>query len=190
MPLPTFYDSERVGQLFIPNTARAVSEGRYAGIAPASGDSVRVVLVLVDVQVDFVHADGSLCVPGAVEDTRRTIEWIFRYIDRVTTIAASLDSHLPIQIFFPTWWGDRETPSRAVHPMPSTDVLAGSGFRFTADWSRNTSRNWRAAPEGTDDLAYHTLIGAPNAISRPRCTKPSLPFGSAQAQPVFLKAHS
>jgi nicotinamidase/pyrazinamidase len=66
-------------------------------------------LLLVDDQLGFIEKDRPLAVPGAIDDTRRTIEWIFRNIERLSYIAASLDSHLPFQIFFPSWWIDAAT---------------------------------------------------------------------------------
>ena len=104
MNFPKFYRPERVGELYVPDTAGAVAAGRIAGARLADLAPTRTILLLVDMQVDFVHQDGSLSVPGAVDDTRRTIEWIYRNLPHLTTIAASLDSHVPIQIFFPTWW--------------------------------------------------------------------------------------
>ncbi len=93
--LPDFYAPQQIGRLIAPNTAAAVSAGLAAGLSPAQQDTRRVMLLLVDPQIDFIHPDGALCVPGAVEDTRRTVEWIYRHAGSLTTIAASLDSHLP-----------------------------------------------------------------------------------------------
>ena len=126
MAFPEFYNPDKVGQIYVPDTAAAVRAGRAAGLNAAAKAQVKTILVLVDVQIDFVHETGSLTVPGAVDDTRRTIEWIFNNISRITTIAASLDSHVPIQIFFPTWWVDEQDE----HPAPytvirSSDVKAG-----------------------------------------------------------------
>lgn len=106
MDFPAFYDPAKVGTLYVPDIDDVVRAGRATNLTPASQAQVKTILLLVDPQVDFVHSDGKLSVPGAVDDTRRTIEWIFRNLSRVTTIAASLDSHIPIQIFFPSWWCD------------------------------------------------------------------------------------
>ena len=97
MNFPTFYDPAKVGSLFVPQTETAVLEGQKLKLKPSSNDAIRTLLLLVDAQVDFIHEDGALSVPGAVDDTRRTIEWIFTNLENVTTIAASLDSHIPIQ---------------------------------------------------------------------------------------------
>src|SRR5664279_2535164 len=137
MDFPDFYHPERVGELYVPDADAAIFAGRNLGIHPASEAKVRTMLLLVDMQVDFVHTDGSLSVPGAVDDARRVIEWIFRNLSNITTIAASLDSHLPISIFFPTWWVGADDQ----HPAPytvirSADVNAGRWKPlYEAQWS-------------------------------------------------------
>lgn len=190
MPFPTFYDPAKVGTLYVPNAAQAIEDGRAAGLAPAAQDSLRVVLLLVDAQVDFIHTDGALSVPGAVEDTQRTIAWIFRNISKLTAIAASLDSHLPIQIFSPTWWVDKN----GHHPNPFTpvhgvDVHAGM-------WKPLYEPEWSV--QYVDQLEtrhkkelmiwpYHTLIGTPGHDLTPALYE-AIAYHSAarQAQPVFL----
>ncbi|MEO1164410.1 MAG: nicotinamidase, partial [Chloroflexota bacterium] len=95
MTQPAFYAPEKVGTLYTPDTNAAIAAGNAVDVAPASEDSTRTALLLIDAQVDFIHEDGALYVPGAIEDTRRTIEWIFNNIGSITKIYGSLDSHLP-----------------------------------------------------------------------------------------------
>ncbi|MEO8397426.1 MAG: hypothetical protein ABI700_30800, partial [Chloroflexota bacterium] len=90
MDTPGFYHPDRVGELYVPDADAAIVAGRALGISPASKAQVKTILLLVDMQVDFVHTNGSLSVPGAADDTRRVIEWIYRNLSRLTTIAASL----------------------------------------------------------------------------------------------------
>ena len=70
MTFPDYYDPDRVGQRHVPDAAAAVEAGIAAGLTPARDDERRIVLLLVDAQVDFIHTDGALTVPGAVDDTR------------------------------------------------------------------------------------------------------------------------
>ncbi|MEP7294224.1 MAG: hypothetical protein ABI835_20720, partial [Chloroflexota bacterium] len=160
MDTPDFYHPERVGQLSVPDTPRVVAAGRALGVTTL--EKARTLLLLVDMQVDFVHTDGALSVPGAVEDTRRVIEWIFRNLSEITAIAASLDSHLPISIFFPTWWVDQQDR----HPQPYTvirsdDVLAGRWMPlYEPIWSSEYCQKLEA--QSKKELMiwpYHTLIG-------------------------------
>src|SRR3954451_3541068 len=120
MDLPDFYQPDHVGELYVPDANAAILAGRALGINSASKAQVRTILVLVDMQVDFVHTNGALSVPGAVDDTRRVIEWIFHNLAHLTTIAASLDSHVPMSIFFPTWWVGSDNQ----HPAPYTVIRA------------------------------------------------------------------
>src|SRR5690554_765793 len=101
MTRPNFYDPQRVGTMYRPDVAHVVNAGTAAGVPPAADDERRVLLVLVDTQVDFIHEDGTLSVPGAVEDTRRTVEWLYDHLGEITTVAASFDTHSPMQIFYP-----------------------------------------------------------------------------------------
>lgn len=190
MELATFYKPERVGSLFVPLTAAAVDEGRRAGLPPASDDQRRVLLLLVDAQVDFIHEDGALSVPGAVEDTRRTIEWLLRNVSQVTTVAASLDSHVPIQIFFPTWWADME----GAHPPPYTPISGDDVLN--AKWRPLYQPAWsveyveRLEEQARKQLMiwpYHTLIGTPGHGLTPALYEAIAYHSTARGtQPIFL----
>jgi nicotinamidase-related amidase len=147
-------------------------------------------LLLVDTQVDFVHLDGALSVPGAVDDTRRTIEWLFRNLGQVTTIASSLDSHVPIQIFSPTWWMNAD----GQHPAPFTPI--SSGDVATKKWQPLYEQDWSVEYVGKlEDQAkkqlmiwpYHTLIGTPGHSLTPALYE-AIAYHSAarQSQPIFL----
>ncbi|MBK8025686.1 MAG: hypothetical protein IPK19_30910 [Chloroflexi bacterium] len=191
MDFPAFYDPQKVGTLYVPDVASAIQAGRALESSPASKAQVKTILLLVDPQVDFVHVDGKLSVPGAVEDTGRTIEWIFRNVNRITTIAASLDSHLPIQIFSPAWWRGPDDN----HPEPytvirSSDVDAGM-------WTPLYESEWSLAyVEKLEEYSkkelmiwpYHTLIGTPGHAITPALYEAIAFHASArQTQPVFLE---
>lgn len=192
MTFPTFYNPERVGQLYVPDASGAIAAGRANSARPPS--SGRTLLLLVDMQVDFVHTDGALSVPGAVEDTRRVIEWIFRNLNQITAIAASLDSHLPISIFFPTWWVDAE----GNHPAPytvirSADVRAGRWQPlYEQEWSRAYCGKLEVrAKKELMIWPYHTLIGTPGHALTPALYEAIAYHAAAcQTQPVFLQKGS
>ena len=190
MGFPDFYEPARVGALYAPRMVATVEAGRAAGLPPAIEDVQRVILVLVDTQVDFVHADGALSVPGAVEDTCRTIEWIFRNTPRLTTIAASLDSHVPIQIFFPTWWAGPD----GEHPAPYTAITAADvaveRWRplYEPEWSvRYVVQLEAQAKKALMIWPYHTLIGTTGHTMTPALYE-ALAYHTAarQSPPVFL----
>lgn len=194
MHLPEFYQPERVGSMYVPDMPVVVESGRAAQVRPASEDRRRVILVLVDAQVDFIHPDGSLSVPGAVNDTRRTIEWLFRNLEQVTTIAASLDSHVPIQIFSSTWWTDAEGKHPAPFtPITSAEVKAGRWLPlYEQAWSLEyVGRLERQAKKALMIWPYHTLIGTPGHNLTPALYEAIAYHSAARgAQPEFLSKGS
>ena len=113
---PSCYDPDRIGTLFYPDVAALAQEAAGAGLPPASQDQQRIQLLIIDMQVDFCHPQGTLHVPGALQDIRRLVEFIYRNAGRISSITCSLDSHLPYQIFHPAWWTDPE----GHHPAPFT----------------------------------------------------------------------
>lgn len=162
MSIPSFYDSSRVGALFAPDIQAAVDAGLALNLPAASKDDPRVALVLVDMQIDFIHRDGALSVPGAVEDCRRVVEWIYRHVGRISKIFLSLDSHYPLQIFFSTWWRDAADG----HPPPNTvisadEVEAGKWQPlYEADWSRRYVRLLETRHRKQLMIwPFHTMVG-------------------------------
>lgn len=164
MPYPTFYDAARAGALYTPNVLAATEAGREANATPAAHDTTRTLLLLIDVQVDFAHPDGALFVPGAPDDTRRTVEWIYDNLGSITQIAASLDSHTPIQIFSPTWWQDRDGNPPPPYTVVSADAVAAGDWtpRYDVEWSHKYVRKLEAdAKKQLMIWPFHTLIGTP-----------------------------
>lgn len=113
---PSFYDPQHIGTLFYPDMAQIAAEAEAANLTPSSQDKLNLHLVIIDMQVDFCHTRGSLHVPGALDDIRRLIEFIYGHAEHITNITCSLDSHLPFQIFHPSWWADEA----GEHPSPFT----------------------------------------------------------------------
>ncbi len=162
--IPDFYDPERIGTLFYPNKDAIAAAAHNAALSPADDDAETVHLLLVDMQIDFCHQQGSLYVPGAEEDVQRTIEFIFRNAERITKITCSLDSHVPQQIFSPNWWLDEE----GAHPDPYTiisaeDVESGRWSpQVMPEWSREYVRQLeQQAKKQLIVWPYHVLIGSP-----------------------------
>lgn len=187
---PAFYHPDTVGTLAPPDTAAAIAAGLNAGLPPAESDARRAILLLVDPQVDFIHPDGALSVPGAVDDTRRTIAWVYRHAAQITAISASLDSHLPTQIFFATWWRD----PAGQHPTPFTaisaaDVEAGRWLPlYEPAWSREYVHALEASAKKLLMIwPYHTLIGTPGHAITPALYE-AIAYHSAarRVQPHFV----
>ncbi len=190
MDFPAFYHPERVGEHFVPDVEAVVAAGSTVALSPADAP-LRTLLLLVDMQVDFVHAEGALSVPGAIDDTHRIIEWIFRNLSYINTIATSLDSHLPMSIFFPTWWVDQN----GQHPQPytvirSADVQSGRWKPlYEVEWSREYTEKLEAgAKKELMIWPYHTLIGTPEHALMPALYEAIVYHSAArQTQPIFLE---
>lgn len=166
LPMPEFYDPKQVSQLYLERAGLIADAGeRYAathGVKPSGADKFRIAAFGIDVQVGFCTPGASLFVPGAVEDTQRTIEWLYRNLGRVTSLFFSLDTHRMFQIFHPAWWVD----AKGNHPAPMTplfheDVRAG---KWTAVAHPKESQEYVKRLEATGKYVltiwpYHTLLG-------------------------------
>lgn len=122
LPIPSFYDASRAADVYVER-ADLVAElaARYAqqhGIQPSAGDKFRIAAFGIDCQIGFSVPGASLFVPGAVEDTKRTLAWIYRNLDKLTALHFSMDTHRVYQIFHPAWWVD----SKGGHPAPFTPI--------------------------------------------------------------------
>lgn len=191
MRQPRFYAPDRVGERYRPDVQSALQAGRDLGLPSAADDDPRIVLLLVDAQIDFVHPEGSLAVPGAVEDARRTAEWIFEHVAELSAIKASLDSHVPMQIFYPTWWVNDE----GEHPDPNTpiserDVEDGT-WRPVHEPEWSVAYVHRLQEEARKDLMiwpYHTMIGSPGHTMMPALYEALMYQTAARtSQPTFLQ---
>jgi nicotinamidase-related amidase len=95
------------------------------GLRPTADDRFRVALVVVDVQNTFCTPGFELFVAGrsgtgALDDSRRLCEFVYRNLDRLTQIVPTLDTHQALQIFHPVLLVDAD----GRHPEPFTTVTA------------------------------------------------------------------
>ena len=137
LPLPPFYDPAHCGSWsYRPDAGElfrlsAAWRDEHA-VAPSGDDAFDLHLLLVDEQKDFCLPEGALFVAGrsgtgAVDDTRRLVEWIYRNLASVTRITATLDTHLAFQIFFASFWVDRDgRPAEPHRVVTAADVRDGA----------------------------------------------------------------
>ena len=127
LPLPSFYDPESVGDVWkVPYQERAEQARQWAegyDISPAAEDTFRIGLLAVDTQNTFCIPGFELYVAGrsgsgAVDDSRRLTEFIYRNLHRITEITATLDTHQAMQIFHPIFLVDE----MGQHPDPPTVI--------------------------------------------------------------------
>lgn len=166
LPLPEFYDAKQVSQLYLERGGQIADAGeawaRRHGIKPSAEDKLKVAAFGIDVQVGFCTPGASLFVPGAVEDTQRTVEWLYRNLERISGLFFSMDTHRVFQIFHPAWWVD----AQGNHPAPFTaifheEVRAG---KWTAVAHPKESLEYTRRLEASGKYVltvwpYHTLLG-------------------------------
>lgn len=123
-PLPSHYDRAAVGTLYLERAtlvAEAALDYRQRhGIRDSAHDRLKIAAFGIDCQVAFCLPGASLFVPGAVEDTVRAVEWLYRHLERITTLVLSMDTHTVHQVFHPASWVDAE----GEHPAPFTVITA------------------------------------------------------------------
>lgn len=111
---PKFYNPNNAAKWsYDPNLRQLVEAApdyrKQAGIKAAATDRKRVAMLLIDVQRDFCHTEGTLFVggqsgTGAIDDSRRTAEFIYREMGGLTSIIPTMDTHEAFQIFTPSFW--------------------------------------------------------------------------------------
>jgi nicotinamidase-related amidase len=136
LPLPSHFNPASVGEIWrVPYQQRAIEAQAWAQqhqLTPAAQDAKRVELLLIDVQNTFCIPEFELYVGGAsgrgaIEDNIRLCEFIYRHLDIITHITATMDTHYLMQIFHPWFWindaGEHPTP--AATTITPADVKAG-----------------------------------------------------------------
>lgn len=117
------------------------SWAKQHAIPKASADRSRVALLPIDNQLTFCHPDFELFVAGrsgrgAVEDTRRLCEFIYRNLPHITAIYPTMDTHTAMQIFFDVFFIN----DRGEHPAPMTTI--GSDDLKNGVWKVNPAIAW------------------------------------------------
>lgn len=166
LPAPMFYEPTQVREVFIERAALvhevAADYKKKHRIAPAAQDKFRIAAFGIDAQIGFCTPGASLFVPGAVEDTQRVIDFLYRNLDKITQLQFSLDTHRVFQIFHPAWWIDDD----GKHPAPFTpisyaDVKSGR-WKPVAHPAEALEYVRRLEATGKYVLTvwpYHTLLG-------------------------------
>lgn len=136
LPVPDFYEPEhaaewayrpRPGELL----AAAAEWRRRHHLTPAALDGETTILLLIDTQKDFCFPEGSLYVGGrsgrgALEDNDRIARFLYRNLDWITEVTCTLDTHVPHQIFFSSFWRDEAGERPAAHSeVTAAEVKSG-----------------------------------------------------------------
>lgn len=160
---PDYYRPERIGTLFYPDFRGIFQEARQDERTEDKTPEKPIVnLLLIDMQVDFCHENGSLYVPGAEEDIRRVIEFIFRHAANIQKIGCSLDTHLPHQIFHSSWWEDSEgMPPSPLSVLNNDDIGEQWQPQFHEQWSQEYVQKLEKKEQKELTIwPYHVLQGS------------------------------
>jgi nicotinamidase-related amidase len=165
--------------------------GLQAGLAPAHQDSEKIALILVDYQHDFVDPSGTLYVPGSQEDLTRFLSWFYANAHKITSIYASLDTHVPYQIFFNTWW---KNPQTGEHPQPFTPISAADVASnkwvpvIQPQWSlRYVHQLQQQAKKDLMIWPYHTMEGTlGHMLAAPVSEALAWHSAARKTQPTFI----
>jgi nicotinamidase-related amidase len=156
---PNFYNPANAGKWSYDPNLRVLAETasdyrNQAGIKASASDRKRVALLIIDGQRDFgippefdskgvQVAGGTLYVggrsgTGAVDDSRRTAEFIYREMGSITSVIPTMDTHMAFQIFTPSFWRDDQGRELLPHDMidGNMQVIRGgksSGLRASVN---------------------------------------------------------
>ena len=161
LPIPEFFEADKVGTVWrIPYEERAKSARDWAqgqhGVQPASADSIRTWLMLIDVQNTFCIPDFELYVGGrsgrgAVEDNTRLCEFIYRNLGAITHITATMDTHKMMQVFHAVFFVDKD----GNHPAPYTDIHASELREGKWIFNPALSSQFAIAPDYGQQMMIH-----------------------------------
>ncbi len=159
-PIPSFFDKNKVGEVWkVDYAARAADAKAFAlqhNLQPASASSVKISLLLIDVQNTFCLPTFELFVGGrsgngAVEDNARLCEFIYRNIGALTTIIATLDTHTAHQIFHPVFFIDKD----GNHPAPYSDIRLADLQNNVWQFNPALAKQFNIAPEYGQQMMIH-----------------------------------
>jgi nicotinamidase-related amidase len=193
MSLPTPFDTQDAFKgPYAARIAEFTGAASRAGLMPASSDSETVAVVLVDYQHDFIDPLGTLYVPGSQEDIARFLTWFYANAGQITTIYASLDTHIPFQIFYSSWWIHTQTRE---HPQPYTIITAQDVEDrvwvplLEPEWSlRYVHELQQKARKDLMIWPYHTMEGTlGHMLASPISEAIAWHSAARQTQPVYIE---
>jgi nicotinamidase-related amidase len=149
LPLPPHLDAESVTAVWrVPYERRFQEALEWADehdVRPAAADAMRVCLLCVDVQNTFCTPGFELFVAGrsgtgALDDSVRLCEFLYRNLASITEVVVTLDTHQAFQIFHAPFLVDAD----GRHPDPFTLVTPEDV----------TSRRWRVDPDAAELVGF------------------------------------
>jgi nicotinamidase/pyrazinamidase len=177
---------------YAPRIQAFTEAGQQAGLATAQSDTEKIAVVLVDYQHDFVDPTGTLYVPGSQQDVTRFLTWFYANAHKISAIYASLDTHLPFQIFYSSWWKD---PKTGEHPQPYTTITVEDVTN--GKWVPIIQQDWsvyyvhQLQQQARKDLMiwpYHTMEGTlGHMLAAPICEAIAWHSAARNTQPIYIE---
>jgi nicotinamidase-related amidase len=146
LPTPAHFDSDKVGQIWrVQYQVRAEEAKKWAkqhGIKPASQDTFRICLLMVDVQNTFCIPGFELFVGGrsgtaAVDDNQRLCKFIYRNLNVITQICPTMDTHHAVQIFHSIFLVNEQGEHPAPFTLVSAEDVEKGVWKFNPDVAKN-----------------------------------------------------
>lgn len=128
LPVPNFFNPKNAEKVMrVPYQEReqdAIAWSNKYGLKPAAKDQKRICLMPIDVQNTFCLPEFELFVGGqsgrgAIDDSVRLSEFIYRNLDVITEIDPTMDTHTAMQIFHPVFWIN----DNGEHPLPAQTII-------------------------------------------------------------------
>ena len=161
LPIPEYFDSTKVSEVWrVHYQERAIEAKNWAtkhNIQSAASDTNRICLLIIDAQNTFCLPEFELFVggrsgSGAVDDNLRLCEFIYRNLDRITTIAPTMDTHTAMQIFHPIFWIN----AAGEHPQPAATSITLEDVQ-TGIWKVNPAVAYSISGGNFSALEKHAL---------------------------------
>ena len=162
-PIPEFFNPATAGQIWrVPYQSRAAEATAYRqqhSITAAHADEAKVCLLAIDVQNTFCLPDFELFVggrsgTGAVDDTRRLCEFVYRNLDVITEIVPTMDTHSAAQIFHSVFWVNEAGEHPAPMTMISYDDVEQGVWRVDPLLAKSLASAETSA-QSIEQFAYH-----------------------------------
>lgn len=171
MTYPKLFDKkDSQKEMYRARISAFIDEGKRAKLRPATKDDRKTALIVVDMQWDFVHPSGNLPVPGSQDDVARLTDFIYKNIEDISSIYASLDTHQEFQIFSPSWWrymdtGECPDPFTLIQLNQKNESVDSNGRRIMPvldpRWTLNTYLPQLKLKAQKDLMIwpYHCILG-------------------------------
>jgi len=139
LPLPPHYDADRFDQVWrVPYQERASQARAWANkysIQAAATDEFRIALLAVDIQNTFCLPEFELYVggrsgTGAIDDNRRLVAFIYRNLGTISKITVTIDTHLAMQVFHPSYLVDEQGNNPPPMTLVSLEDVNSGRWRF------------------------------------------------------------